>query len=62
MVQIHIECDKGETRRDVYEAVATWLFEFIIDETHDAYMEALKQGYKQGHKDGMTEAVTTITE
>jgi len=62
MVQIKIDCEKGETRKDVYEALGTFLLKFVLDETRDAYEHAYERGYNDGHKDGMKEAVTTITE
>lgn len=58
MVQIRIDTEEGETRKDVYEAVGSFILKFILDESRDAF----NHGYDQGHKDGMEEAVTTITE
>lgn len=62
MVQIRIDTEDGECRKDVYEAVGTFILKFILDETREAYGHGFEAGYKEGHKDGMTEAVTTITE
>lgn len=62
MATFKLICEDGDTRKDVYEALGTFLLRFILEETRDAYEHGYNEGYGDGHKDGMTEAVTTITE
>lgn len=66
MAEIIIKTEENESRREVYEALGTFLLKFILEETWKAHNHGfdagMKEGYREGHKDGMTEAVTTITE